>query len=202
MGLMTMLLAMVMTIFVAFTRSFSDDQATSNNSNTVSVAMNELTRVIRSGTELTQSGTDTNVPVFTVAKPNLARLSTYLDTDALDPEPLQVEFEVTSSHTLIERRWDATESSLGYFSFPSYATSERTISRNLDSSTGALFTYLDVSGNEILPVSGKVPTSLLPSIAAVKVVMTVQSDATGGASPATIENTVGIPNLGTSRIGQ
>ena len=52
-----------------------------------------------------------------------------------------------------------------------------------------------------MPASGVLSDANRRLIAAVKVTMTVQTDETGEAKTATLENTVGIPNLGFSRIG-
>ena len=201
MMLLTMLLAMIMTIFVAFTRTFSDDRASSNNTASATVAMDELTRVIRAGTKNEVASSATLQPVFSKAGPDGVTLQAYIDTDAATPRPTQVEFVIGADDSLVERRWDAAVSTDGYFTFGGSVDSERTIARGVDDTASPVFLFFDKSYTEIEPVGGAIPTSKLSAIAAVQITLTLQSDDTGRAQPATLQNSVGIPNLNVSRIG-
>jgi len=200
-ALMAMLLTLIMTIFVTFTRSFAEDRSASTNTAAATVAMNELTRVIRAGTENPVTTSATNQPVFSYASAERVKLQAYLDTEAASPKPVQVQFVVNSDRTLVETRWDAKPLGSGYFSFKTTVASERTIVRQIATGSTPVFSFYNAK-NELIPLTaGKVPDNLLPNIAAVKISMTVQTDPTGKAQTATLENTVGIPNLGLSRIG-
>ncbi|QYH35328.1 PilW family protein [Salinibacterium sp. M195] len=201
MALLTMLLAMIMTIFISFSRSFTEDRSASSNTAAAAVAMNELTRVVRSGTEIPVSGRQTNDPVFSVAAPDRVVLQAFLDTEAASPKPVRVEFSITADRTLQERRWTSIVSSSGYFTFNNTAASQRTVVRQIAAGTAPVFAFFDAKNLPIALVGGKIPDDKLATIAAVKVSMTVQTDPTGNAQTATLENTVGIPNLGRSRIG-
>ncbi|MBH0082524.1 Tfp pilus assembly protein FimT/FimU [Salinibacterium sp. SWN167] len=201
-ALMGMLLAMVMTIFITFTRTFSEERSASANTSAATIAMNELTRVIRSGTENPVASATLNEPVFSFASPENVVLQAYLDTDALSPEPVRVQFEITGDRTLVETRWDARPLSSGYFSFYSTAASERTVVRQIASGSTPVFRFFTKDNVELtIPSGGSLSEADRRQIAAVKVTMTVQTDSTGNAKTATLENTVGIPNLGFSRIG-
>jgi len=202
MALMGMLLAMVMTIFVTFTRTFADERSASANTSAATIAMNELTRVIRSGTENPVASAALNEPVFSVASPENVVLQAYLDTDALDPEPVKVQFEITGDRTLVETRWDARALSSGYFTFYNTAASQRTVVRQIATGGSPVFQFYTKDNVELtMPSSGSLSETDRRLIAAVKVTMTVQTDPSGDAKTATLENTVGIPNLGFSRIG-
>ncbi|MGZ0211966.1 MAG: hypothetical protein ACKVI4_05775 [Actinomycetales bacterium] len=201
-ALMGMLLAMVMTIFITFTRTFSEERSASANTSAATVAMNELTRVIRSGTENPVATATLNEPVFSVASPENVVLQAYLDTDALTPKPVKVQFQITADRTLVETRWDAQSLSSGYFSFSSTAASQRTVVRQIATGSTPVFRFYTKENAElVVPASGALTESQRRLVAAVKVTMTVQTDPTGAAKTATLENTVGIPNLGFSRIG-
>ncbi|MBH0098210.1 type II secretion system protein [Salinibacterium sp. NSLL150] len=201
-ALMGMLLAMVMTIFITFTRTFAVERSATANTSAATIAMNELTRVIRSGTENPVASVTLNEPVFSVASPENVVLQAYLDTDALDPEPVRVQFQITADRTLVETRWDARALSSGYFSFYSTPASERTVVRQIAAGSTSVFQFYTKENIELtMPASGYLSESDRRLISAVKVTMTVQTDPSGNAKTATLENTVGIPNLGFSRIG-
>ncbi|WP_307784215.1 prepilin-type N-terminal cleavage/methylation domain-containing protein [Salinibacterium sp. SWN248] len=201
-ALMGMLLAMVMTIFITFTRTFAVERSATANTSAATIAMNELTRVIRSGTENPVASVTLNEPVFSVASPENIVLQAYLDTDALNPEPVKVQFQITSDRTLVETRWDARALSSGYFSFYNTPSSERTVVRQIATGSTPVFQFYTEDNVELtMPSSGDLSDANRRLIAAVKVTMTVQTDETGEAKTATLENTVGIPNLGFSRIG-
>ncbi|MBH0053266.1 type II secretion system protein [Salinibacterium sp. SWN139] len=200
-ALMGMLLAMVMTIFITFTRSFAESRSASNNTSSAAIAMNELTRVIRSGTEIPIGPAVANDPVFSYAGAERVVLQAYLDTDAASPEPVKVEFVITSDRTLVERRWDAQLSS-SYFTFGPTPATERTVVRQVSNGTSPVFRFFDASNTEMVPPEdGTLTTIQRRAVAAVKVSMTIQTDPSGNAKTASLENTVGIPNLGLSRIG-
>lgn len=201
MMLLTMLLAMIMTIFVAFTRTFADDRSSSNNTASATVAMDEMTRVIRAGTKNEVETSATLQPVFSKAGPNGVTLQAYVDTNATAPRPTQVQFLVGADNSIVEKRWNAAVSATGYFSFGGAANSERTIARGVDHSAAPVFVFYDKSYNEIIPVGGYVPDAKLSAIAAVQITLTVQSDETGRSQAATLQNSVGIPNLNVSRTG-
>lgn len=201
MALMTMLLAMIMTIFITFTTTFSEERSATSNTSAATVAMNELTRVIRSGTENPVSS-GPNQPVFSQASPERVVLQAYLDTNAANPEPVKVQFQITTNRTLVETRWTARSLAQGKFDFPGAAASERTVVRQIATGATPVFQFFTKENTPLLmPASGQLSESDRHLISAVKVTMTVQTDPSGNAKTATIENTVGIPNLGRSRIG-
>ncbi|WP_449628654.1 PilW family protein [Rhodoglobus sp.] len=202
MALMTMLLAMVMTIFVTFTKTFSEERSATSNTSAATIAMNELTRVIRSGTENPVESAPNNDPVFSFASPEHVVLQAYLDTSSANPKPVKVQFRITADRTLVETRWTARSLPLGKFDFPGTPASERTVVRQIATGTTPVFQFFTKENTPLLmPASGQLAESDRRLVSAVKVTMTVQTDPSGRAKTATLENTVGIPNLGRSRIG-
>ncbi len=209
---------MVTSMFSSVTRTFTRDRAASDSTRIASIAMNEVTRVLRSGTEI-QVKNAVNEPVFLLATDESVVIRAYLDTDSAAPRPIVARFEVTSSRILVEKRWNADPTTAPYWKFTSLPTPpfqvaasywtnpayQRTIAQKITpavSGSPALFQYYDAGGVRIVPpAGGSLSTAQLKTIAAVRVTMSVQADLTERARPVVVRNTVGIPNLGISRVG-
>lgn len=211
MALLAVLMTMVVAAFTAFSRNFTRDQASTDSANVAVVGMNEVTRVIRSGTPnpvLNQPQPDT---VFQTANNETVVLYAYLDTNATTPAPVKVQFSVNATtRELTETRWKAKPLTPGYWAFEDNPLWSRVIARKIvtigsalpDGGTAApLFQFYNSSGTRLVPGSSGVAATSLRDIAAVEVSMTVQADASGRADPVTINNRVGIPNLGVPRVG-
>lgn len=223
--LLAILLAMVVTAFTQFTRTFGSSRSATDSANVADIGMNEVTRVIRSGTEIEVKDAD-NLPVFITAKKEEILLYAYLDTDSLNPAPTLIQFKIDPvTRELVEKRWASAKVN-GYWTFPAIAgtapnrtvtasaipTLTRVVARKLITpSTGAafMFTYLKTAGCasaqptcDIVPSGGNGLTAdEIDDVVAVSVTMKVQSDPQQRAAPVTITNRVGIPNLGISRVG-
>jgi Flp pilus assembly pilin Flp len=204
-GLLAMMLVVVVTFFSAFTRTLNVDIGSTTSMTTAAIGMNEVTRVVRSGTEIPVQGQSLNLPVFIQAGNEHVLMYAFLDTSSTDPAPIKVDFAINAGRELVETRWDSYVINTSYWAFLPTAASERVIARKIVARTGSepyLFTYYDSAGNVIATDgSGNVPSANLRSIAAVRVALKVQADPTGHADPVQLENTVGIPNLGISRVG-
>lgn len=218
MVVMSVLMIMVVSLVVSVNRNFTRDRASTDNTNIAANGMNEVTRVIRSGTEIRVQNQPLNDPVFLVATPESMVVRAYLDTNAATPAPIVVRLEVTTQRTLVEKRWNATAGTAPYWKFtnlpaapfqtassfwtkPAYT---RTIASKITPATSTLklFRYYTKDNVEVVPPgTGTLTLEQLRSIAAVTVSLSVQSDLTARAQPVVITNLVGIPNLGISRIG-
>lgn len=206
-SLFAMLGTMLVGMFASFSGAFSRDRAASDSTSVAAVAMNELTRVIRSGTEIPEAEATLNKPVFMVAEDDHIVMHAFLDTDALNPAPILVEFAIgDTTQELVETRWNAKEEA-GFWKMPSRTSapaSERTIARQIvprASGEPYLFTYLDAEGGTLPFTNEKLSDADLRKVAAVQITMRVQADAASGTKPAVLQNTVGIPNLGVARVG-
>ncbi len=198
------LLSIVTTLIVSFmssvSRTFSQDTAATDSINVATTGMNEMTRVIRSGTEVRLVGATVNSPVFITAKPNEVVLYAYIDTSSTKPQPLKVRFSIDSSRRIVETRWLATTVT-GPWAFASTPDTTRTIARAVPTSAPAMFEYLDKDGNVLPLTASGLTAAQLKEVAAVTITLTIQADVTARAEPVTLRNSVGIPNLGISRIG-
>lgn len=209
MALLSILAILVMTAFMTFTATFTKDRTATTNTNIASVGMNELTRIIRAATSVPVVNAD-DLPAFVYANKEKLILHAYIDTGSAVPSPTKFQFEVnTTTRELIETRW-AAHPKPGYPSYWEFDTapqSVRVIARKIMAPTGTenymfRFYQIDASLNPVLmtiPPSG-ITAANLTKIAVVGVTMKVQSDPTDP-DPVMIENQVGIPNLGVSRLG-
>jgi prepilin-type N-terminal cleavage/methylation domain-containing protein len=218
MMVLSLLMVMVVSLVTSVTRTFTRERSATDSTRNASVAMKEITRVIRSGTEI-RVNNQPNAPVFLSATSESVVLRSFLDTSSGAPKPIVARFEITTARDLVEKRWNANAASGPFWTFtnlpvapfqatPTYWTNPayvRTIARGITTtavSGVSTFCYYAADGTEIVPsVAGSLTDAQLGLIAAVKVTVSVQADKTGRASAVTLENTVGIPNLGISRVG-
>ena len=206
MFLLGVVLVIVVSLFTGFSHAFTEDRSASTSARTANIGMNELTRVVRTGTENPVSGQTLNNPVFEFAGKEKIVLYAYLDTDSASPKPVKVQFSVNANRELVETRWTSYVLSPGYFAFNAVAASTRVVARKIvNNITGDpyLFTFYRGDGTQVLTPSGTSSLTLdeRRQIVAVQVFMKVQADPTARAEPVTLQNTVGIPNLGVSRVG-
>ncbi|MFF2633795.1 PilW family protein [Microbacterium sp. NPDC058021] len=206
MGVFGILLTLVVSMFVSAARSFSDQQGAIDNSRLASTSMNEVTRIIRAGTEIPVSGTSVKLPVFVYAGAEKIIIHSFIDAGtSADPAPVKVEFARNAGNELVETRWAAYHWPVGttYWVFQPSAASSRTIARSLTPVSAAtpLFRYYDKNGAILSPSAGaSLSVDQIRNIASVRVTMRVQADASGRVEPVSIQNMVGIPNLGVARV--
>lgn len=195
----------VVGFFIAFTNTFTADRAATDSSTTAALGMNDLTRVIRAGTEIPVEGQVLNNPVFQTAGNERMIVHAFIDTSSADPRPVKIEFFVNPQRELVERRYAAVPLARGYWTFELDHAGDRVIARQLpvrQSGDPWLFTYVTATGAEFtLPANATLNDTQRRSVAAVRVTLTVQADTTARAEPVTLRSTVGIPNLGISRVG-
>lgn len=204
MGISSILIALIVSMFVSGSRSVYDQQASTLNARLASTSMNEVTRILRAGTEIPVRGSATNLAVFAYAGSEKILLYSFIDAEAAsDPAPLKVQFSRNTANELVETRWAAYHPYTGYWDFRATTASVRTIARSLlpPVATRPLFTYYDKTGAVLTPASGASLTDAdIRNIASVQVTMQVQGDRSGRVAPVEIQNMVGLPNLGVARV--
>ena len=97
MALMSVISILVVTLFSTFARSMTKDRSASESTNVAAIGMSELTRVLRSGTEIRRTGNADNIPVFLFAGRESLIMHGFLDTTASVPKPVKIQFAVNSS---------------------------------------------------------------------------------------------------------
>jgi len=204
MGISSILIALIVTMFVSTSRSFSDQEGSLDNSRMASTAMNEVTRILRAGTEIPESGVAANQPVFEYAGAEKIIMRSFIDAEsASDPAPLRVQFARNGANELVETRWTAYHVNVTYWKFNTTSTYARTIARSLLAPTTAtpLFRYFDKAGTPLTPAANASLTEAQRrNVASVQVTMQVQADDSGRVAPVSIQNMVGMPNLGVARV--
>lgn len=204
MGISSILIALIVSMFTTASRSVHDQEAAIENSRLASVAMNEVTRILRAGTEIPVSGSATNKPVFLFAGAERIEMHSFIDSSSsTDPAPLKVQFARNASNELVETRWTAHHVGGTFWDFATTSTYSRTIARSLlpAQASRPLFIYLNKDGVALTPASGaSLTTAQIRNIAAVQVTMQVQGDESGRVDPVVIQNLVGLPNLGVARV--
>ena len=192
---------MIIGFFVSTTRTMSLAQSLNTNTKQASNGMNQTARLIRAGTENPIPNNNTNDPAFVEAMPERLTMYAYVNLQSSEQTPVMVQLSLNAQRQLIEKQWAANDIGNGYWSFPAVTASPLS-TRILASSVapvGTMFTYLKADGTA-LPSTGTHSADVRRSIAAVKVTLTLQEAGLGAEHRVTLENTVGIPNLGFHRV--
>src|SRR5690554_6017179 len=154
MFLFSIVSTLAVTLVVTVSQSFMRERAANDSMNVAAIGMNEVTRVVRSGTLVPQaSGAD--LAVFTQADRESVTLHAYIDTNSASPAPMRVRFAVDPvTRDLTETRWLAYPhpTVAGAWLFHSTPASSRVVARKIvvpAPSEASLFTYLkiDDTGN-------------------------------------------------------
>lgn len=202
--LFAILSTLIITSVTTISQTLARNRVATDNTNVAAVGMDEITRIVRSGTSLSPVA---SYPAFVSASGEELTIFAYIDGTDTTPTPLKVQFKVNATtRDLVETRWKGTRSSsLVPWTFPT-VESTRIIARKIVTpATGeaSLFTYYEI-GSDLLEKKMSVPVSGLTDlgkIATVEIAVKVQTDPASRADPVTIVNRVGIPNLGISRLG-
>ncbi|WP_036283959.1 PulJ/GspJ family protein [Microbacterium luticocti] len=204
MGVFALLLTLVVSMFVSTARAFSDERGAVDNSRLASTSMNEVTRIVRAGTEIPVWGSAENDPVFVSAGAEQLTLNAFIDAGTSDdPPPVRVRFARNGQNELTETRWSAYHDHTTYWKFQTTSTYARLIARSLlpPDPAAPLFRYYDADGTELVPPrGGSLSVSQIRNIASVQITMQVQGDGSGRVDPVEIRNMVGLPNLGVARV--
>lgn len=197
----TIILTLVSSMFRTFTR----DRSATESITIAATGMNEMTRVIRSGTEVPITGGQ--APVVVAAEDEMLVLHAYLDTDSMNPEPIMVRFTVEGDRDLVEDRWNATATGPQTWSFPLPTATpavSRVVARKISPvAAEPVFQYYDslTSATPMTVPVGGFTEEQRRTIVRIEVYLSVQADLTARAEPVVLNNTVGIPNLGINVMG-
>ncbi|MBO1740300.1 type II secretion system protein [Leifsonia sp. TF02-11] len=207
-GLLGIFVTILSSLYISSIQAMAVGRDVHGNTAQASNAINEITRVIRAGTDNPVQGQSLNNPAFEVAMADRIRIYAYINLNGSSELPVMIELSVSNGN-LIEKRWAASQNAAGYWLFPASTTtptSTRTIASYVVPNTVGggtqLFTFIQTNNTAItIPTgpNGITDPTTLRSIAAVQVALTVRSSATDASQQVTVTNTVGIPNLGLAR---
>jgi type II secretory pathway pseudopilin PulG len=194
------MMAVVMGIFVSLTRATSLGQKTDGNVRQASNGMNEMSRIIRAGTNNpVQNAAPT--PAFGDASRESLTIFAFVNFTDTTQRPIRVTFSIDTKRRLLETTTQATALGSGYWSFTGATSTSatRVIATAVAPQQGAdpaLFTYLGADGTVIAPqASGSLLPTEWPLVAAVQVTLKVKNSSTSTDTGVTLQNTIGIPNL-------
>lgn len=192
--------AIVVSLFLSTTKSVALGASTHQNTSTASNVMNEVSRVIRSGTALPETG-GTTKPAFVAASTEKISMYSFVDADAVAPKPVLVELAIDSTtRQLTEKRWAARVNASGFWFFDSASVliSTRTLPGQIvgpGSSASPVFTFLKADQTPLPFTAAALTTAQLAEVASVRVTLSVRDGGSGTSDPVMLTNTVGIPNL-------
>jgi type II secretory pathway component PulJ len=206
--LFSLVSAVVLAMFVSVSHGSSENNKINQDTRSASNGMNELARMIRAATENPLQNPTVGVypndpaiigdPGWTSARS--VALYAYVNLDSSSETPVKVRFLVNAANQLVERKYSATGLTNNHWTFNSIPQADRILSDSVVPGS-VLFTYLTANGDVIpVPANGIQDASTLLSIRSIQVTLAVQS-AGSTWSAITLQNTVGMPNLGLSRPG-
>jgi prepilin-type N-terminal cleavage/methylation domain-containing protein len=194
--LVVMISGMMISVVKTTTQTRSIDGDTRSAAN----AMNELSRVIRAATENPllnpASGVYPNDAAVQAAGLRTVTLYTYVNLASSAEIPTKVMFSVNAQNQLVETKWPGTTVVSGHWTFSTTSTTRIICDNMVAGST--IFAYNIDDGTPIaVPAAGITSNSTLLSIRSISVSVSTknpQSRAVG----VSLQNTVGMPNLGFS----
>ena len=211
MMLLGILLSVIASLYVSALNAVSLGRTVTNNTKQVSNAMNEATRVIRAGTENPLTPPTLPAPAFVTAKKDDIIMYAFINLQSAEEQPQMIRLWVDrTTGNFRESRWAATKvTGTTRWTFPSNpctATnvpagctapiSTVTLATAVPASASVIFQYFQKNGDPITtPATGLVEADR-KLVSSVKVTLTIQASLTDSSNPVSVENTVGMPNLG------
>lgn len=209
-------ITLIANLYVSTTKAMDNAQNTNQNTRSASNAMNEMARMIRAGTDnpvaATGFGTPPpNNPAFVYARNESVLFYAFVNLTGTAQQPIQVRLRIdATTRRLTEDIWPAISLGNGYWSFPSETTTPqrtRILADVVAPQTGSApwtFRYLDVTNTPIATgagVTGGVANTAtaLASIASVQITLTILTRLGVTTHSVSLQNTVGLPNLGLNR---
>lgn len=201
MGIFLVLAVMIGGMLISVTKATTSARNISTDTRSAANGMNEMTRMIRAATEnplLSPAvGAYPNDPAVQVADVRTVTLYAYVNLTSAAETPVMVKFWINTANQLVETKWPGTTLVNGHWTFAATSLGDRIICDNVVSGS-AIFGYLADDGSTItIPTGGIVSSTTLLSIRSVSVAFSVKSPKSRS-SAITLQNTVGMPNLGFS----
>lgn len=194
-SLLAVATTLITMLVVSVSQTFARQESQQDSTNTAALAMQQVTTLIRAGTEIEQASTWQPAPVFSTAAPGAMTLNAYVGVDSTDEGPTRVDLAVdTARRELVETRYPSSLS-VGVWVYSSTPSRTRVVTRDVASASP--FTYLRADGT-VLP-SVELSEAERREIAAVRVSLAVQTHANSDASRAEMVSVVSLPNLDVTR---
>jgi type II secretory pathway pseudopilin PulG len=195
--------AVVMAMFVSVIRGSKINNKVNLDTRSAANGMNEMARMIRAATENPllnpAAGVYPNDPSIIAANTSSIKLYAYVNLDSSAETPVIVQFWVNTRQQLVETKWLATTLTNTHWNFSPTAQPDRILADSVIPGS-TLFRYFAGTQTPLaVPTGGIVDATARQSISSVQVTFSVKS--AGSNSSITMQNTVGMPNLGLARTG-
>jgi Tfp pilus assembly protein PilW len=196
------LLSLVFGFFMIGNKSIVLSRSASIDSGTASNAMNEMSRVVRSGSGLAVKNQTFLNSAFLAASQESVTLYSYVDSPTTAARPIIVQFSLDAQRNLVEKRWLPTGTDGDYFLFNGGIAATPTTIRRLGgpiagTPTGQpqLFTFQSTTGAMTPQSDGTILAANLASIVGVQIDVRVNTAASGTVPiPIEMRNTVLLAN--------
>jgi type II secretory pathway pseudopilin PulG len=201
MMLTSLVALMAISLFMSTNNSAKIARSVDGGTREASNGMNEVARMIRAATANPVAsplpGAPTSDPAIVSASANSVTFYAFVNLAASNESPVLVTYTVNAQGRLLETLCPATTTVAGpngHWDFVTGAACKppRVLCNSIPT-TGQMFHYLNAAGTEISPPG--TDATLRATVRAVKVVLTITNTG-AGVNPVTLNNTVGMPNLG------
>jgi len=197
MSLLAIVTTLVTVLVVTLSQTFARQESEQDSSNRAALAMQHVSRVIRSGTEITQASSWQQAPVFSVAEPRTVTLQSYVGVESTAEGPARVVLTIdTARGELTETRF-APRKSGGLWVYDTTPTSRRVLAHDVTEASAFAF----VRANGTLLPDRALAEAERREIAAVRVDLVVQTHGGSDAQPAALRTEISLRNLDLTRTG-
>lgn len=187
MSLMLLVVSFAAATLITVNRNLMMNRNREDSLRIASVAMQNMSKALRSATPLDVAGTPpTREPAFVQA---LDREVTFYTS--LGGPLRQVHYFIDGSGNLVEETMLARPGSAPYWDFTGQARSQRVVGSRVPAGAAALFVYLDNTGSPIV-APGTDPVALT-QVRSVDVTLTVQADSVARVAPVVVTTRVSLP---------
>lgn len=209
MSLLAIATTLIATMVITVSRTFVREESQQDSSRTAALGMQHISRIVRGGTEVPQSSTWQQLPVFDAARPNSLTIHTYLDSATTASGPARITLAVNAAGELVQTRVAARAAGTGW-TYVGQPSTSRVIVRDVappgtrvaGAVIPSMFTYLKTDGTPFsLSSTGQLTEQQRREVLAVRISLVIQTGAGAGAEPAQLVSTVALPNLNQTRTG-
>lgn len=196
-SLLAIVTTLLTTMVVSASRTFAQQESQQDSTSRAALAMQNMTQVVRAGTERELAGIWQPAPVFETAAPGSLTMNAYVGVRSTDEGPTRVTLRVDgASGELIETRYSSSKAG-GVWVYSTAPSRTRVLAYDVVSLTP--FTYFSADC-EALP-SRELSEPERREIVAVEVRIAVQTHSSEDATPAEFASVVSLPNLDVTRTG-
>lgn len=204
--LLGVIMAVATSFLIGSSRAVTQSNGVAQSTAVASNAMNEISRVVRSGIALPVEGSPLPLPAVIAATSSSLTIFSNIDSDAAAIAPVIVRFTVDGSGRLLEERWKPLTSAGGYFTFAaltSTPSSKRYVADAVAPSTPGTPVFRYRLATDASPATtpttapaGGLSTASREDVVGVAISMRVDADLNTSTKPVVLESTVRLPVLG------